>query len=71
MAIVAILERGDDGPDLFDVAEAVAVDGRFLQRPVEALDHAVGLRFSHEGKALVDARNSICFRKSLAMSCVP
>jgi hypothetical protein len=30
------------------------VDRLFLQRPVETLDHAVGLRFGHEGKALVD-----------------
>jgi hypothetical protein len=30
------------------------VDRLLLQRPVETLDHAVGLRFGHEGKALVD-----------------
>ncbi|WP_333686986.1 hypothetical protein [Methylococcus capsulatus] len=40
MAIVAIPELGDGLPHLFEVAEEAAMNGLFLQRPVEAFRHS-------------------------------
>ncbi len=55
MVIVAVLERGDGGAHLLDVPEDAAVNGLFLERPVEALGDAVGLRLGNEGEARCDA----------------
>ena len=51
MAIVTILERGHGGAHLFDVLEDTAVNGLLLQRPVETLGYAIGLRLGDEGEA--------------------
>ncbi len=55
MVIVAIAERGHGGAHLFDIAEDAAMNGLLLQRPIEALGDAVGLRFGNEGEARRDA----------------
>jgi hypothetical protein len=55
VTIVAIPERGDDLPNLFEIAEEAAMDGLLLQRPVEALGDTIGLGLGNEGEALVDA----------------
>jgi len=54
VAIVVIPELGDDLPDLFEVAEDATVDDLLLQRPVEALDHAVGLGFGNKSETPAD-----------------
>ena len=43
MMIVTFLELGDSNADLFEIAEDMAMNGLFLQGPVEALCDAVGL----------------------------
>ena len=55
MAIVEVLEGGDGETNFLDVPEEAAMDGLFLQRPVEALGDAVGLRLGDEGEARSDA----------------
>ncbi len=55
MTVVAFLEFADRGTHLHDVAEDAAVDGLLLQRPVEALGDAVGLRLGTQGEARGDA----------------
>ena len=54
MAIVTIPELGHRVAHLLQVAEDAAMNGLFLQRPVEALGHTIGLGLGHEGKALGD-----------------
>src|ERR1700754_3151566 len=54
MAVVTILGLKDRSPDLLQVPEDATVNGLFLQRPVEALNDAVGLRFGDEGEARGD-----------------
>jgi hypothetical protein len=73
MAIVTILERGNGGAHLFDVLEDTAMNGLLLQRPVEALGHAVGLGSATKAKLLSIPRNSICLRLSenLAVGLAP
>ena len=53
--IVAFLERGDGEAPFLDVSKDAAVNGLFLERAVEALGDAVGLRLSNEGEAWRDA----------------
>lgn len=55
MTIVAFLELGDGEAHLLDIPEDAAVDRLFLQRPVEAFGHPVGLGFGDEGEAGRDA----------------
>lgn len=54
MAIVTVLELDDSGTHFFDVPEDAAMNGLLLQRPVEALGDAVGLRLGDEGETRSD-----------------
>jgi hypothetical protein len=55
VVIVTIPELGDGLPHRFEVAKEAAMDGLLLERPIEALGHAVGLRLGNKGEALVDS----------------
>jgi hypothetical protein len=50
VAIVAFLELGDGDAHVLDIPEGTAVNGLFLQRSVEALCDAIGLRLGDEGE---------------------
>src|SRR5664279_2815347 len=55
MMIVTFLELGDGNTNLFDIAEDPAMNGLFLQGPVEAFCNAVGLGLGNVGETRCDA----------------